>query len=104
MFLVMFDFLDVLRLLQPKTPPGGAFRTIALLWRKYHGVRRKAAPMIGGGRRGSQNIPETRDDQFDTKEYQILELLSLRKGSTLTKEVFLNNLRSPSPSSTTSPR
>jgi two-component system, cell cycle response regulator CtrA len=27
-----------------------------------------------------------------TKEYQILELLSLRKGSTLTKEVFLNNL------------
>jgi len=26
------------------------------------------------------------------KEYQILELLSLRKGSTLTKEVFLNNL------------
>jgi two-component system cell cycle response regulator CtrA len=27
-----------------------------------------------------------------TKEYQILELLSLRKGSTLTKEMFLNNL------------
>jgi two-component system cell cycle response regulator CtrA len=26
------------------------------------------------------------------KEYQILELLSLRKGSTLTKEMFLNNL------------
>jgi two-component system, cell cycle response regulator CtrA len=26
------------------------------------------------------------------KEYQILELLSLRKGSTLTKEAFLNNL------------
>ena len=27
-----------------------------------------------------------------SKEYQILELLALRKGSTLTKEVFLNNL------------
>jgi two-component system cell cycle response regulator CtrA len=27
-----------------------------------------------------------------SKEYQIIELLSLRKGSTLTKEVFLNNL------------
>ena len=27
-----------------------------------------------------------------SKEYQILELLSLRKGSTLTKEAFLNNL------------
>jgi two-component system cell cycle response regulator CtrA len=27
-----------------------------------------------------------------SKEYQILELLSLRKGSTLTKEMFLNNL------------
>jgi two-component system cell cycle response regulator CtrA len=27
-----------------------------------------------------------------TKEYQILELLSLRKGTTLTKEMFLNNL------------
>jgi len=27
-----------------------------------------------------------------TKEYQIIELLSLRKGATLTKEVFLNNL------------
>jgi two-component system cell cycle response regulator CtrA len=27
-----------------------------------------------------------------TKEYQILELLSLRKGSTVTKDVFLNNL------------
>ena len=26
------------------------------------------------------------------KEYQVLELLSLRKGSTLTKEMFLNNL------------
>ena len=26
------------------------------------------------------------------KEYQMLELLSLRKGSTLTKEMFLNNL------------
>ena len=26
------------------------------------------------------------------KEYQIIELLSLRKGSTLTKEFFLNNL------------
>jgi two-component system, cell cycle response regulator CtrA len=26
------------------------------------------------------------------KEYQILELLSLRKGTTLTKEIFLNNL------------
>ena len=26
------------------------------------------------------------------KEYQILELLSLRKGTTLTKEMFLNNL------------
>jgi len=27
-----------------------------------------------------------------SKEYQILELLSLRKGSTLTKEIFLNNI------------
>jgi two-component system cell cycle response regulator CtrA len=27
-----------------------------------------------------------------SKEYQILELLSLRKGSTLAKEVFLNNI------------
>ena len=26
------------------------------------------------------------------KEYQILELLSLRRGTTLTKEMFLNNL------------
>jgi two-component system cell cycle response regulator CtrA len=26
------------------------------------------------------------------KEYQMLELLSLRKGTTLTKEMFLNNL------------
>jgi two-component system cell cycle response regulator CtrA len=26
------------------------------------------------------------------KEYQMLELLSLRKGTTLTKDVFLNNL------------
>ncbi|MFN7004296.1 MAG: winged helix-turn-helix domain-containing protein, partial [Roseinatronobacter sp.] len=26
------------------------------------------------------------------KEYQILELLSLRKGTTLTKEMFLNHL------------
>jgi two-component system cell cycle response regulator CtrA len=26
------------------------------------------------------------------KEYQILELLALRKGTTLTKEMFLNNL------------
>jgi two-component system cell cycle response regulator CtrA len=27
-----------------------------------------------------------------TKEYQILELLALRRGSTLTKEMFLNHL------------
>jgi two-component system, cell cycle response regulator CtrA len=27
-----------------------------------------------------------------TKEYQMLELLSLRKGATLTKEMFLNHL------------
>jgi hypothetical protein len=29
---------------------------------------------------------------LSSKEYQILELLSLRRGSTLTKEVLLNNL------------
>ena len=29
---------------------------------------------------------------FTGKEYQILELLALRKGSTLTKEIFLNQL------------
>jgi two-component system cell cycle response regulator CtrA len=29
------------------------------------------------------------------KEYQMLELLSLRKGTTLTKEMFLNHLYSP---------
>ena len=35
---------------------------------------------------GGENLPLT------GKEYQILELLALRKGSTLTKEMFLNHL------------
>lgn len=35
---------------------------------------------------GDKTVPLTR------KEYQILELLSLRKGTTLTKEMFLNHL------------
>jgi two-component system, cell cycle response regulator CtrA len=39
-------------------------------------------------------IVTVHDNQINltSKEYQILELLSLRKGSTLTKEVLLNNL------------
>jgi two-component system cell cycle response regulator CtrA len=35
---------------------------------------------------------DNRPVQLTRKEYEILELLSLRKGTTLTKEMFLNHL------------
>ena len=47
----------------------------------------------GGRNRATQNVELYGQKlHFTGKEYQILELLALRKGTTLTKEIFLNQL------------
>ncbi|MEZ6024329.1 MAG: winged helix-turn-helix domain-containing protein [Hyphomonadaceae bacterium] len=64
-------------------------------------VRRSRATLIPVIKTGDITVNPRRQDREVTgqrvhptgkKEYQMLELLSLRKGTTLTKEMFLNHL------------
>jgi two-component system cell cycle response regulator CtrA len=65
----------------------------------------RKATMVNGDRRGAISTGklvvnldtrgvsvDDRQVRLTSKEYSILELLSLRKGTTLTKEMFLNHL------------
>jgi two-component system cell cycle response regulator CtrA len=62
-------------------------------------IRRSQGPRAIGDRTGGFGQPRRQDGggggqpvHLTGKEYQMLELLSLRKGTTLTKEMFLNHL------------